>query len=208
MLVQLGGIYRGRRDFAKSGEFFERAMRAGETTLADDRLFGSTVASQYAYLCMDTGQYAKAEELFARSDRLAQEYLGPHNRSGRVGLRSASATCGPATGGCARAASRSTRRSGSQAERVARVLPALPEADLLHYLQAEHEPGLHKALSQSLLAGRPVGTDEQTLAWLVNGKALAPEAIAVLPAWPARAATRPSRRRPGSSRGCGSNSPH
>ena len=74
---------------------------------------------------------------------------------------------------------------------VARVLPALAEAEQLAFLKANDESQLHMALSLALARRDDPDAVGRSAGWVLNGKAVAQEALAQRACWPATATTPP-----------------
>ena len=87
---------------------------------------------------------------------------------------------------------------------VARVLPALAETEQLIFLKATDEGQFHGAFSLALAHPDDHAMEARSAGWVLNGKAVAQEALAQRRrCWPATATTPP----PPGSRPCASNSP-
>ena len=86
---------------------------------------------------------------------------------------------------------------------IARVLPALAEAEQLAFLKANDERFLHGALSLALARRDDPDAVGRSAGWVLNGKAVAQEALAQRTCWPATATTPP----PPGWRPCGNNWP-
>jgi len=61
---------------------------------------------------------------------------------------------------------------------VARTLPVLAESEQLRFLTQKHEPELHQALSLALSKDAAPGLTSLSASWILNGKAIAQEALA------------------------------
>jgi CHAT domain-containing protein/tetratricopeptide (TPR) repeat protein len=176
-LTNLAVIYWDRGEYAKALPLCEQALRIKQRTLGEDHPDYAVSLNNLAQLYRAQGDRAKAQAAFVRALRIKQRVLGEDHPSCAVGLDNlallyASGQRWPEAWKATLQAERIFRRH------VSRVLPALAEPDQLTFLRYWHRGSLYSALSLGLL--RPSDETAVTLSAgsLINGKAVAQQALA------------------------------
>ena len=123
------------------------------------------------------GRYAEAEPLYRRSLAIWEKQLGRDHPDVATSLNNL-AGLSAAQGRWAEAAESIDRARRVVRRHVARVLPALAEAEQLTFLKANDESQLHVALSLALARRDDPEAVGRSAGWVLNGKAVAQEALA------------------------------
>ncbi len=156
---------------------YERCLRITEKHFGKNSIKAVATLNNLAGVYQDTGQYAHAEPLYRRCLDILGDRLGAsHPRV--ITAWNNLATLYAADGAWAKAADACDRGRRMQREHIVRTLVALPEAEQLAYLRHEDAAPLHWVLSLGLHRKDDAKIVEQSAAWLLNGKAVARQALA------------------------------
>ena len=155
-----------------------------------------------AELYRNMGRFAEAEPLHKRSLAIREKQLGRDHPDVAQSLNNLAALFA-ALGRWDEAAESIDRAHRVVRRHIGRVLPALAEAEQLTFLKANDESELHMALSLALARRDDPEAVARSTGWVLNGKAVAQEALAQRTCWPATATTLP----PPGWRPCASSSP-
>lgn len=170
----LAMLYDDLGDLTKAEPLYARSLAIDEKHLGKDHASVAIDLNNLAELYKRTDRAAKAEPLYRQAVDICEKKLGkdhPFVASLLTNLSDLHARQGEwqkslATFDHARHV---TRRH------VSRVLPALPESEQLLFLKTRDEGAFHMALSVALHRPEDAAT---TAAWVINGKAVAHEALA------------------------------
>ena len=161
--------------YAKAENFYERSLQICVAKLGKDHPHVANTLSNLAGVYNSTGQYSKAEPLYQRTLQITQARLGAdHLNVARafhnVGWTSAS------MGQWSKAVDHFQKARLGAANYLAEVLPIMSENEQLNWLDENYQQGFHRALSVAWTA--PSESSAATAEWLLNGKAIAHQALA------------------------------
>jgi CHAT domain-containing protein/lipopolysaccharide biosynthesis regulator YciM len=173
-LAQLYGV-QGRWRAARS--LGRRALQIWESRLGKDHPDVAVCLHNLAARLQARGQLTEAEPLYRRSLRIWEATLGPDH---------------PEVANCLlhlallEAAQKRWDRAGRDFDRASRIvrrqlsqtLPALSEPEQLAFLQAHARPTFCRALSLGLTRRNTARDRERSAEWVLNGKAVAQQALA------------------------------
>ncbi len=176
-LNNLAILYREMGRYAEAEPLYRRSLEIREKQLGRDHPDVAGSLNNLANLYSDMGRYAEAEPLFRRSLAIREKQLGrdhPDVAQSLNNLANLSATLGRWD----EAAGAIDRERRVVRRHVSRVLPALAEAEQLAFLKANDERFLHVALSLALVRRDDPEAVGRSAGWVLNGKAVAQEALA------------------------------
>jgi CHAT domain-containing protein/Tfp pilus assembly protein PilF len=176
-LNSLAGLHASLGQYAKAEPLYLRALKIREARLGKDHPLVAQSLNDLAALYQDLKATEKAEPLLRRALAILEARFGEDHPQGGIAL--ANLAMLQLEKGQAKDAVASFDRSRRVSRRhVSRVLPGLPPSEQAAFL-AIHE---RRELARSLSLALPFRDDEHvaahTAAWLVNGKAIAQEALA------------------------------
>ncbi len=179
VLQNLAGLYAdpalGRCDEAEA--LYRRSLAIFEARLGKDHPSVAADLRDLGGMYKDLGRYEEAEPLYRRALAIREATLGPDHVNVAISryylarLEAARERWSDAVAGMDR-----SRRIIRQ--HLRRALSALPERDQLVFLQRTDADYFHNALSLGLARREDNGLAAQSAAWLLNGKAVAQEALA------------------------------
>ena len=137
----------------------------------------ATSLNNLALLYWSMGRYAEAEPLLRRSLAIKEKQLGRDHPDVAPSLDTL-AVLSATQGRWVEAAESIDRARRVVRRHVARVLPALAEAEQLTFLKAKDESHLHAALALALARRDDPDAVGRSAGWVLNGKAVAQEALA------------------------------
>ncbi len=176
-LHNLGLLYQSQGNYAKAEQYATRSLRIREDLLGKDHPSVATSLYNLAWIYRYTGQPAKAEPLFQRSLRIWETKLGKDHPTVAQSLDNL-AMLREAANDTAQAADLIERSRRIVRGHVARVLPALSEAEQDSFLRGSDVLAWHRALSLGLYHPGEQKLAERSAAWLINGKGVTQEALA------------------------------
>jgi CHAT domain-containing protein/tetratricopeptide (TPR) repeat protein len=177
-LNNLAGLYQALGRPADAESLYRRSLQIRERRLGRDHPGVAAALNNLGVLYEGLGRRVDAEPLYRRSLEIRAAKLGPDHPAvaqsldNLVGLLGTGERWDEATAAADRAR-RILRRH------VHRVLPGLSESQQLAFLKTRVEAGFHIALSLALRRGRAdAGLRVRSAGWVLNGKALAQQALA------------------------------
>ena len=176
-LNNLALLYEAREEFDRMEPLLKRSLEIKEARLGKDHPDAALSLQNLCGLYQALGRYDEARQVYARSLRVFEGRLGPNhprlaqNLYSLMLLHAAEERWGEAAA-IGDQVCRIVRRHTS------RVLPALSEAEQLRFLHVQHDAALHAALSMALARRRDAGLAERSAGWVLNGKAVAQQALA------------------------------
>jgi tetratricopeptide (TPR) repeat protein/CHAT domain-containing protein len=173
----LGLLYAGMGQHAKAEPLFRRSLGIYEAQLGKEHPAVATSLNNLANLYKDMGQHADAEPLYRRSLGIFEANPGKDHPDVATSLNNLASLLEALarTGEAARLFDRSRRGSRRH---VSVVLPSLPPAEQAAFLSADEHNSLEVALSVALSHPADRALVERSAGWLLNGKAVAEEALA------------------------------
>jgi CHAT domain-containing protein/Tfp pilus assembly protein PilF len=176
-LNNLAGLYERMRQYAQAEPLYLRSLKIREARLGPDHPALAVSFNNLAGLYLRLEQYAKAEPLYHRSLNIKEASLGPDHPDvalalvNLAGLYECMKRSPDAVTQCDRARRILRRHS-------ARILPVLSEKEQAAFLRMRVEEELHIALSLALAHPNDATIVTAAASWLLNGKAVAQEALA------------------------------
>jgi CHAT domain-containing protein/Tfp pilus assembly protein PilF len=175
-LNNLATLYTDQGQYGKAEPLYRRSLAIRESKLGKDHPEVALTLNNLATLYQAQGHSGKAEPLLQRSLGIWESQLGkdhPHVAAGLTNLAWLYATQekGPQAIEALDRARRGLRRH------LGRELIALPERDQFTFLRSQAKVGFHMALSIACLLRDQEVVRRPSAAWLVNGQALAQEAL-------------------------------
>jgi tetratricopeptide (TPR) repeat protein len=170
-------VYKNTGQYAKAEALYQRSLKIYEAKLEPDHPRVAASLNNLAGLYQGMGQYTKAEPLHQRSLKIKESTLGPDHPDVAASLNNL-AVLHAATGARDEAAAEFDRERRGVRRHVASVLPALSERDQLTFLERTDQNRWHVALSLGRANPEAPRIAAQSAGWLLNGKAVAHEAIA------------------------------
>jgi tetratricopeptide (TPR) repeat protein len=176
-LNNLAGLYQVMGQYAKAEPLYRRSLKIYEDKLGKDHPYLATGLNNLAELYKATGQYDKAEPLYRRSLKIYEDKLGkdhPYTATGHTNL----ATLFAAMQRWEEASEAADQDRRIVRRNVARLLPTLPEKEQLAFL--EHKDVANFCITESLALARrgDAAIAGLSAGWVLNGKAVAHEALA------------------------------
>jgi CHAT domain-containing protein/tetratricopeptide (TPR) repeat protein len=176
-LNNLAEAYRATGRYADAGPLLERSLAIREARLAKDHPDIATSLNNLAALRQATGQTAKAEELLRRSLKIWEARQGLDHPDVALSLNNLAGLLAE-RGRTKEAASHFDRARQSSRRHVSRLLPALPPREQAAFLDVSERSRLAWSLSLALLHPEEPALARLSAGWLLNGKAVAEEALA------------------------------
>jgi tetratricopeptide (TPR) repeat protein/CHAT domain-containing protein len=176
-LHELALLYLTMGRYGEAEPLIRRSLEIYEKRLGRDHPHVATGLNNLALLYLAMGRYVEAEPLYKRSLAIGEKQLGrdhPHVATSLSDLALLSA----ARRHWAEAAESMDRARRVVRRHVARVLPALAENEQLAFLKAKDERQLHGALALALARRDDPDAVGRSAGWVLNGKAVAQEALA------------------------------
>jgi CHAT domain-containing protein/Tfp pilus assembly protein PilF len=189
-LNNLALLYQSTGRHARAEPLLQRALDIWERKLGKTHPDVAHGLTNLALLYQETGKYAKAEPLYQRGLTIRVAKLGedhPHVAESLHNL----AGLYQSMGRHAKAVSLRDRYRRITRRHLTHLLPVLSEREQAALLGAQMEAPYHGALSLALDQKDDPATAARSASWLVNGKAVAHEALAQ-PALLARASKDPA----------------
>jgi CHAT domain-containing protein len=176
-LNNLAVIHERAGEYDRAEACYQRSQKINEARLGKDHPLTTIALLNLAGLHQARGRHDTAGALFRHCCQALEAALGPdHPYLATAQLNLASLYA--AGRHWDRAAEPFDRASRTLHRHVSRVLPALAEPVQLTFLRARWEPCFQAALSLGLVRGQDRGMAEGSAAWLLNGKAVANQALA------------------------------
>jgi CHAT domain-containing protein/tetratricopeptide (TPR) repeat protein len=177
VLDNLANLYDNMGQPANAEALYQRSLKIVETKLGADHPLVATSSTNLANLYQSLGQFEKAETLYRRALAVDQARLGAdHPDTARFAWHNL-AMLHAASERWSDAAADFDRSRRIIRRHIARTLPQLNETDQLTFLGIQDVKELHTALSLGLLRRSDPAIVERSAAWLLNGKAVAQEAL-------------------------------
>ncbi len=176
-LNDLALCYVDQGQYAKAEPFYKRSLEIHEARLGKDHPEVAISLNNLALVYANTGQHAKAEELLRRSVQIREARQGAYHPGVALALNNLAPVL-EAMGRPGEAERLFDRARRISRHHVRHVLPALPPAEQAAFLAANERFQLAKALSAALRPGGGAALAERSAGWLLNGKAVAEEALA------------------------------
>jgi CHAT domain-containing protein/tetratricopeptide (TPR) repeat protein len=176
-LNNLALLYHGMGQYAKAEPLYRRSLKIAEDKLGKDHPYVGQALNNLGGLYNDMGQYAKAEPFYLRGLQIREDKLGknhPDVASSLINL----AILYAAQSRWKEAVETADRERRIVRRHAAGVLPILSEKDQFAFLNHTDVRAFHAA--ESLALGRRGDTAAAALSagWVLNGKAVAHEALA------------------------------
>ncbi len=176
-LNNLAALYWSMGRYAEAEPLLHRSLEIREKQLGRDHPSVATSLNNLALLYWSMGRYAEAEPLLRRSLAIKEKQLGRDHPDVAPSLDTL-AVLSATQGRWVEAAESIDRARRVVRRHVARVLPALAEAEQLTFLKAKDESHLHAALALALARRDDPDAVGRSAGWVLNGKAVAQEALA------------------------------
>jgi len=170
-------LYQARGAYDKAEPLLQRSLRLREKALGPDHPDVGDALNRLATLYQAQGAYGQAEPLFRRGLRIGEKALGPDhpkvaNSLNGLALLAAAQEQWDQAGDLFDRQRRRIRRF------VNRELCALPQAEQLDFLGGHQQARFHAALTLAWRCRDDSSLVERSAAWLLNGKAVAYQALA------------------------------
>jgi CHAT domain-containing protein/Tfp pilus assembly protein PilF len=189
-LSNLAGLYRDRGRYREAEKLYLRSLAITEKRLGKDHPDQATNLYALAELYRRTGKHEKALSRFQRVLEIREQRLGKNHPEVARSLNALAVQKANA-GRYSEAARLFDRGQRTNRRYVAQILPALSEREQMDFLKIKYEKDFQTALSLSLERPTDSALAAQAAIWLVNGKAVASEALA-LPVLRARERSNPA----------------
>jgi CHAT domain-containing protein len=177
ILNNLANLYQEMGQYAKAEPLYQRSLNIYEDKLGKDHPDVAESLNNLAVLYWNMGQYAKAEPVFQRSLKIMEDKLGkdhPHVADSLNNL----AILYAGQGRWKEAAEAADQDRRIVRRNVARLLPTLPEHEQLAFLEHKDVGDFHVVESLGLSRHGDAGAAVLAAGWVLNGKAVAHEAMA------------------------------
>jgi CHAT domain-containing protein/Tfp pilus assembly protein PilF len=176
-LSGLAGVHRARGDYARAEALFRRCLEIREARLGKGHhLVGSSLTA-LAAVYEQTGRMTTAVTLARRALRIRETKLGASHPDVADTLGTL-AVLRHRQGDTAEAARLLDRARHVSRRHVSLVLPSLPPAEQAAFLAASERGNFAGALSLGLARSKDANVAALCATWLLNGKAVAEEALA------------------------------
>lgn len=177
VLNNLAVLYHSTGQYTKAEPLARRAVAIGEKVLGKDHPGTAFALNDLALLYQAMGDYARAEPLFARAVDIYRARCGKdHPRTAKVLANAARLSAAQGrTGDAIRTLDRALR--GYRRHSV-EVLPSLSDREQLEFLGQGFDRDLKAGLALARAGGLGEENRMRAAAWLLNGKAVATEAMA------------------------------
>jgi CHAT domain-containing protein len=176
-LYQLADLYREHGQYAKAEPLYQRALTLQEKRFGKDHPHVADFLDGLTLLYKDQGQYERAAALYQRTLQIREDYLGPDHPAVAITLYNL-ATLDVALEHWDAAADRIDRGRRLHLRHTGSVLTALSEAEQLTFLRTIEEQRFHASLSLTLRRRQDARLVALSAGWVLNGKALAQQALA------------------------------
>jgi tetratricopeptide (TPR) repeat protein len=175
-LNNLGGNHNAAGRYAEAEPLFRRSIAMLEKIHGPKYHELALPLNNLALLLMWTGRGEEAEALFRRAADILEAVAPDHPTLAMPAANLASLY----------AVQKRWQDAADQTERSlrivrrhsSRILPTLPEQEQLSFLRNEHDKTYHSALSLGLLRSGDEAVATRSASWVVNGKAIAHQALA------------------------------
>jgi CHAT domain-containing protein/tetratricopeptide (TPR) repeat protein len=172
----LATLYWTTGQYAKAEPLYLRALEIREAKLGKDHLYVARTLNNLAILYSSMGQYAKAEPVLQRCLEIMEARVGKETPELILTIDNL-AELYAAEDKWSDARSFTTRQRQLARLHVRRTLPVLSDRDILDFLHNTDEGPLHVALSIGLERRADPEMASASAGWLINGKAVAQEAL-------------------------------
>jgi tetratricopeptide (TPR) repeat protein len=176
-LHNLAALYESMGQPAKAEPLYKRSLAIKEAKLGKDDPAVAATLNNLAGLYESMGQPAKAEPLYLRDLAISEAKLGKDHPDVATTLDNL-ATLLEALGRTGEATRLFDRSRLGSRRHVSLVLPSLPPAEQAAFLSANERYRLEMALSLAFQAPANADLAQRSAEWLLNGKAVAEEALA------------------------------
>jgi CHAT domain-containing protein/tetratricopeptide (TPR) repeat protein len=175
-LNNLAILYLDTGRYADAEPLYKRSLEIREKQLGRDHPDVGRSLVNLAVLYSGMGRYADAEPLYIRGLEIQEKQLGRDHPDvaaslNNLAIHAALQRRWDEASGAVDRERRVIRRH------VAQVLPGLAEIEQLAFLKANDEKMCHAALSLALVRREDADTVERSAGWVLNGKAVAQEAL-------------------------------
>jgi CHAT domain-containing protein/Flp pilus assembly protein TadD len=173
----LAGLYVNLERYDEAERLLRRSLQIRRDRLGEDHPEVGLVLKDLALLYRVRGQYDRAEPLFRASIKVFEAALDPTNPNlaqAQLNL----ALLYAARGRWAQAADSADRARHAVRGHVHRVLPGLSEPEQLLFLRTQYQTSFDTALSLALARTQDPALAELSAGWVLNGKAVAQQALA------------------------------
>jgi len=177
-LNNLANLYSEQGKDAEAEPLYRRSLTIWERVHGPDHPLVATALNNLAVLLRDQGEYAKAEPLYQRSLTIYQKVHGPDHPDVAQSLNNL-AILYRDQGKCGEAALLIDRMRRSTRLFLLRELPYLPDAEQQQFLKVSETGWFHGALSLGLNRASDAALVPRSAEWLLNGKAIALEALSL-----------------------------
>lgn len=176
-LNNLGTLLEAQHRNAEAEPFLSRALSIREDVLGPTHPDTAQSINNLAFLHFQQREFSRSETLFRKSLQIRLDSVGPNHPDTIANLNSLAWTQ-IASGTQNDALALLDRSRRSTRTHVAKILSALPEKQQQQYLNDRYHTDFHIALSFALRNSGKPQIVQQSAAWLMNGKAVAMEALA------------------------------
>jgi CHAT domain-containing protein/tetratricopeptide (TPR) repeat protein len=163
--------------YSEAEPLFQRSLKIQEDKLGKDHPDVAVSLNNLAILYQARGQYDKAEPLYQRGLQIQVDKLGKDHPDVAASVNNL-ASLYAAQGRWKEAAKEADQGRRLIRRHVALVLPILSEKDQLAFLEHTDVRAFHIAESLALSRRGDPATTAQSAGWVLNGKAVAHEALA------------------------------
>ena len=175
-LDNLAALYNGQGKFAEAEPLYQRALEIDEKALGPAHPHFAICLNNLAALYATQGKYVQAEPLYQRALKNDLNALGPDHPDVARELFNLASIQG-AEGQWPQAAKYVDQGRHIIRRHAAHELPTLSAKDQLTFLQVTDAGPFHGALSLGLIQRADSMIAAKSAAWLLNGKAVAQEAL-------------------------------
>jgi CHAT domain-containing protein len=176
-LNHLAELYRLLGQYDKAEPLHQRSLLIREDKLGKDHPDVAGSLSNLASLYCEMGRYAEAEPLFLRALQIFEDKLGKDHPEVAPCLNNL-ANLYAEQGRWKEAADAADQERRIVRRHVTRVLPVLSEKEQLAFLEHKDAANFQVAESLALSRREDAATAALSASWLLNGKAVAQEALA------------------------------
>jgi tetratricopeptide (TPR) repeat protein len=176
-LNELGLVYEDMHEYEKAEPFLRRSLAVREAGMGKNDPALASALNNLAIVCQNLGRDAEAEAYFRRSLKVAGPALGRDHPTQALRLANL-ARLTAARGEWAEAVDALDQARHIQRRHIAQVLPILSETEQLAFLHAKDQGSLQTALTFGLERRTDAGVAALSAGWLLNGKAVAQQALA------------------------------
>ncbi len=177
-LNNLARLYRDQGQYAQAESLYQRSLRIYEKAYGPEHPATALTLNNLADLYRIQVRYGPAEPLFQRSLTIREKVLGPDHPAVATTLHNL-ASLYHAQGKHEEATGLIERLRRATRLFLLRELPYLPDAEQQQFLQTEESNRFHLALSLALRRASDAALVRRSAEWLLNGKAIGLEALAL-----------------------------